>query len=213
MTLTLILTLTLALPPSPTLILTRYKLEESASMGGLNLVKLALDMKTERRVALKFMGVKDDFVREVSFLKQLRSEYVVELIDYYEDPNDKQHCVVLEYGSLSLADYLKKGTLQRNERKFVVDRLAHIVQHLHANNVARRDIKRALAPTPTPTSTRPRLWPKALPLPLPYRPYPYPGPLTRSCTATSSRTTLCSSVCAGRSSTLRVRARRASLSR
>ena len=74
MTLTLILTLTLALPPSPTLILTRYKLEESASMGGLNLVKLALDMKTERRVALKFMGVKDDFVREVSFLKQLRSE-------------------------------------------------------------------------------------------------------------------------------------------
>ena len=27
-------------------------------MGGLNLVKLALDMKTERRVALKFMGAK-----------------------------------------------------------------------------------------------------------------------------------------------------------
>jgi len=119
----------------------RYKLEESASMGGLNLVKLALDMKTERRVALKFMGVKEDFVREVSFLKQLRSEYVVELIDYYEDPHDKQHCVVLEYGSLSLADYLKKGTLQRNERKFVVDRLAHIVQHLHANNVVHCDIK------------------------------------------------------------------------
>ena len=119
----------------------RYKLEESASMGGLNMVKLALDMKTERRVALKFMGVKEDFVREVAFLKQLRSEYVVELIDYYEDPHDKQHCIVLEYGQLSLADYLKKGTLQRNERKFVIDRLGHILQHLHGHNVVHCDVK------------------------------------------------------------------------
>jgi N-acetylneuraminic acid mutarotase len=119
----------------------RYKLEESSSMGGLNMVKLALDMKTERRVALKFMGVKEDFVREVSFLKQLRSEYVVELIDYYEDPHEKQHCIVLEFGQISLADYLKKGALQRNERKFVVDRLAHIVQHMHSHNVVHCDIK------------------------------------------------------------------------
>lgn len=40
----------------------RYKLEESASMGGLNSVKLAIDMKTERKVALKFIAVKE--VRE-----------------------------------------------------------------------------------------------------------------------------------------------------
>ena len=43
----------------------RYKLEESASMGGLNAVKLAIDMKTERKVALKFMGNREAFLREV----------------------------------------------------------------------------------------------------------------------------------------------------
>ena len=50
-------------------------------------------MKTERTVALKFMTSKEAFLREVSFLKTLRSEYVVDLIDYYEDPNGKAHCV------------------------------------------------------------------------------------------------------------------------
>ena len=69
------------------------------------------------------MNSKEAFLREVSFLKTLRSEYVVDLIDYYEDPNGKAHCVVLEYGDKSLADFLKRGPLQRNERKFNVDRL------------------------------------------------------------------------------------------
>ena len=149
-------------------------------------------------------------MREVSFLKQLRSEYVVELIDYYEDPHGKQHCVVLEYGSLSLADYLKKGTLQRNERKFIVDRLAHIVQHLHANNVAHCDIEPTLPP-PTSAQPSPRLSTLLPALTLALEPQPWP--ITRSCIATSSRTTSCFSVCAGRSLTLRARGRRASPSR
>ena len=44
---------------------------------------------------------------QVGFLKALRSEYVVEVVDYYEDPHGKQHCVVLEYGEQSLADYAR----------------------------------------------------------------------------------------------------------
>merc|ERR1711988_1581193 len=81
------------------------------------------------------------FVREVAFLKSLRSEFVVEMVDFYEDAHDRQHCIVLEYGEQSLSDYLKKGSLQRNERKFVIDRLAHIVHHLHSQNVAHCDLK------------------------------------------------------------------------
>jgi len=54
----------------------RYKLEETTQMGGLNVVKLAIDMKTERKVALKFLNNKESFMRECSFLKALRSEYV-----------------------------------------------------------------------------------------------------------------------------------------
>jgi len=119
----------------------RYKIEETSTMGGLNLVKLAIDMKTERKVALKFMSSKESFLREVSFLKALRSEFVVDMIDYYEDPNGKQHCVVLEYGERSLSDFLKRGPLQRNERKFIVDRLANVVQHMHAQNVVHCDLK------------------------------------------------------------------------
>ena len=48
---------------------------------------------------------------------------------------------VLEYGERSLADFLKRGQLQRNERKFIVDRLANVVQHLHAQNVVHCDLK------------------------------------------------------------------------
>jgi serine/threonine protein kinase len=87
------------------------------------------------------LTVKEAFLREVSFLKSLRSEYVVDMIDYYEDPNGKQHCVVLEYGERSLSDFLKRGPLQRNERKFIVDRLANVVQHMHAQNVVHCDLK------------------------------------------------------------------------
>ena len=56
-------------------------------------------------------------------------------------PTGKAHCVVLEYGERSLADFLKRGQLQRNERKFIVDRLANVVQHLHAQNVVHCDLK------------------------------------------------------------------------
>ena len=48
---------------------------------------------------------------------------------------------MLEYGDKSLADFLKRGPLQRNERKFIVDRLAHVVQHMHAQNVVHCDLK------------------------------------------------------------------------
>ena len=87
------------------------------------------------------MNNKEAFLREVSFLKQLRSEFVVDLIDYYEDSEGKNHCVVLEYGEKSLADFLKRGPLQRNERKFIVDRLANVALHLHSQNVVHCDLK------------------------------------------------------------------------
>ena len=57
-----------------------------------------------------------------------------------EDPADK-HCIVLEYGEQSLAAFLKKGPLQRNERKFIIDRLGQIVQHMHSQNVVHCDLK------------------------------------------------------------------------
>jgi len=87
------------------------------------------------------MSSKDAFLREVSFLRVLRSEYVVELIDYYEDVHGKAHCVVLEYGDRSLAAFVKRGLLQRNERKYIIDRLGHIVYHLHSHNIVHCDLK------------------------------------------------------------------------
>ena len=113
----------------------RYKLEESASMGGLNSVKLAIDMKTERRVCLKFMPNKEAFVREVSFLKQLRSEYVVEIVDYYEDPNHKAHCVVLEYGERSLADMCSGGDFDGDEVGISMSRWLTVAGGGHRDHV------------------------------------------------------------------------------
>mgnify|MGYP002042948443 CR=1 FL=1 len=45
------------------------------------------------------------------------------------------------YGQKSLHDFLKRGPLQRNERKYIVDRVANVVHHLHSQNVVHCDLK------------------------------------------------------------------------
>ena len=79
-------------------------------------------------------------MREVAFLKALRSEFVVELVDYYEDPTGST-ASCSSTASRGPADYLKKGALQRNERKFIADRLANVALHLHSHNVVHCDLK------------------------------------------------------------------------
>ena len=40
-------------------------------------------------------------------LNNLRSEFVVDMLDFIEDQTGKSHCIVLEYASMNLAQYLR----------------------------------------------------------------------------------------------------------
>jgi serine/threonine protein kinase len=62
----------------------RFRMEGVAEYAQMPNIKLATDIKTNRKVALKFVANKEDFLNEVDLLRALRSEYVVEMFDYYE---------------------------------------------------------------------------------------------------------------------------------
>ncbi len=61
----------------------RYRLDSVGELGTAA-VKIATDLKTGKKVALKFISNRDDFRNEVQMLRDLRSEFVVDLVDYYE---------------------------------------------------------------------------------------------------------------------------------
>jgi serine/threonine protein kinase len=62
----------------------RYRVEGDIDLGSLKLLKQATDMKTASTVILKFIGSREAFDRELQLLRLLRSDYVVEVIDYFE---------------------------------------------------------------------------------------------------------------------------------
>lgn len=127
-------------PASADLYQRRYRLEGVIRFGGGSTVKLATDMKVGKKVALKFVPDLEEFLNEVKMLKLLHSEFVVEMLDYYEDAT-RGNCIVLEYASRSLSDYLKVEKLGRNTRKYIMERICRIVHHLHAKNIAHLDLK------------------------------------------------------------------------
>lgn len=120
----------------------RYRLEGATDFG-TSAVKLALDIKTDKRVALKFVSDVSAFRNEVTMLNNLRSEFVVDMLDFIEDQTGKSHCIVLEYASMNLAQYLRTNKLEKNERKYIIDRLARMLEHLHSKNIVHGDYKPA----------------------------------------------------------------------
>eukprot|EP00300_Choanocystis_sp_HF-7_P033643 c46029_g1_i1.p1 GENE.c46029_g1_i1~~c46029_g1_i1.p1 ORF type:complete len:418 (-),score=85.36 c46029_g1_i1:62-1315(-) len=119
----------------------RYKILERVSVGACNTACTATDLKTNSTVLLKFQKDAELFRHEVAMLSLLRSQFVVELLDYYEEPPNvlEWSCIVLEYPRYCLDKKLApeaRTHLGINERKYIFDRVGRIVQHLHANNVA-----------------------------------------------------------------------------
>ena len=144
----------------------RYRLTGKTYLGGSAIVKIATDEKTSATVAIKLHAKTRTFVKELKFLRQLRSEYVVPLhpnpspypypnpnphpspnpnpryvvplIDHFED---EQPCLVLKAGELSLAEHLKQGQLKSTERKHVLERLVSILEYLHSKQLVCVDLK------------------------------------------------------------------------
>ena len=116
----------------------RYRLTGKTYLGGSAIVKIATDEKTSATVAIKLHAKTRTFVKELKFLRQLRSEYVVPLIDHFED---EQPCLVLKAGEISLAEHLKQGQLKSTERKHVLERLVSVLEYLHSKQLVCVDLK------------------------------------------------------------------------
>ena len=126
-----------------------YKLLESVGKGAYGKVKLAENLKTKQRVAVKIIAKEplDDrsetrIRKEISILKLCKHESLLNLIDFYETPSN----IYL------VTEYLPEGTLfsYMQERNFkipeatardLVRDIAAGLNYLHSYGIIHRDIK------------------------------------------------------------------------
>eukprot|EP00301_Raphidiophrys_heterophryoidea_P002266 c11061_g1_i3.p1 GENE.c11061_g1_i3~~c11061_g1_i3.p1 ORF type:complete len:1007 (-),score=267.88 c11061_g1_i3:703-3723(-) len=99
----------------------RYRVGREIVFGGVP-CKRAVDITTDGPVVLKFIPDVVAFRREVAALNELRSEFVADLLEFYEDPLGGRSCLVLEYSQFSLDRLFEKRRLQPNERKALFER-------------------------------------------------------------------------------------------
>jgi len=109
-------------------------------IGGSAVVKMGLDMKGSRPVAVKMHSREDDFVRELKLLKHLRSQYSVQIYDAYND-SDSPVALVLEAGTLNLSQYLAQHVLAEVERKHVFERVCSATLFFHSKSFIAVDLK------------------------------------------------------------------------
>jgi len=118
----------------------RFKLSGVTHIGGSAVVKMGLDMKGSRPVAVKMHSREDDFVRELKLLKHLKSQYTVQIYDAYND-SDSPVALVLEAGTLNLSQYLAQHVLAEVERKHVFERVCSATLFFHSKGFIVVDLK------------------------------------------------------------------------
>jgi len=118
----------------------RFKFSGVTHIGGSAVVKMGLDMKGSRAVAVKMHSREDDFVRELKLLKHLRSQYSVQIYDAYND-SDSPVALVLEAGTLNLSQYLAQHVLAEVERKHVFERVCSATLFFHSKSFIAVDLK------------------------------------------------------------------------
>ena len=126
------------------------------------IVHLAIDREdNDRRVALKFMKDREQFLREIKSRSQgaYSEEYVVGILRIYDGLEDTfflselnrknlqnyPHCIVMEAGDRSLYDILAKENIAGKNMeyiKIIAIELAKAVQHVHSKGFIHGDLKR-----------------------------------------------------------------------
>ena len=131
----------------------RYRMGAEVNFGGHPAV-LAVDCKTDLKVAVKFVSDMAEYHRQVSLLKELKGTLVVpRLADSFAALAPGQSapggafdgelqrgwglpCLVLEYGECSLADAMGRGLMPSVELKATFEALVRCVLSLHSRNLA-----------------------------------------------------------------------------
>jgi serine/threonine protein kinase len=129
----------------------RYQLEGRLGFGGMSTVHLALDMRLERRVAVKLLAehLAEDptfvsrFQREAQAAARLVHPNVVQIFDSGLDQQSGRHFIVMEYiEGKSCAEILRDdGWVQVDEAVAIVEQACAGLHYAHRHGVVHRDVK------------------------------------------------------------------------
>jgi serine/threonine-protein kinase len=129
----------------------RYELEGRLGFGGMSTVHLALDLRLERRVAVKLLAehLADDpafvsrFQREAQAAARLVHPNIVQVFDSGRDERSGQYFIVMEYieGS-SCAEILRDDAwMEVDDAVAILEQACDGLDYAHRHGVIHRDVK------------------------------------------------------------------------
>ncbi|XP_027351423.1 SNF1-related protein kinase catalytic subunit alpha KIN10-like [Abrus precatorius] len=131
------------------MVLPNYKLGKTLGIGSFGKVKVAENVFTGQKVAIKIlkrrtiknMEMEEKVRREIEVLRLLIHPQIIQLYEVIETPSDIY--LVMEYvESGELFDYVaEKGRLQEDEARNIFQQIISGVEHCHRNMVTHRDIR------------------------------------------------------------------------
>ena len=121
---------------------------KASKSGKFYAVKKFLKLNQSTSEAQK--GVSLSAIREISICKEMKNEYVVQLLDIFLDLNEKTISLVFEYAEhdlLQILHYhaynLKQTPIPEYSVKSFLFQLIKGVEYLHSNYIMHRDLKPA----------------------------------------------------------------------
>jgi serine/threonine protein kinase len=129
----------------------RYRLEGRLGHGGMSTVHLAIDLRLERRVAVKLLAehLAEDpafvsrFQREAQAAARLVHPNIVQVFDSGRDERTGRYFIVMEYieGS-SCAEILRdQGWVEVEEALSIIEQACEGLHYAHRHGVVHRDVK------------------------------------------------------------------------
>jgi len=126
-----------------------YDLKEDLGKGAFSVVKLAINKKTQEKVAVKIIDKKaasspaDDkrLQTEVEILKKVKHPNMVCLKDMYDSPEKLYLIMELVTGGELFDKIVEKGQYSEKDASVIIKNLLSAVEYLHSQNIAHRDLK------------------------------------------------------------------------
>jgi serine/threonine-protein kinase len=129
----------------------RYKLEGRLGYGGMSTVHLAVDVRLDRRVAVKLLAehLADEpafvsrFQREAQAAARLVHPNIVQVFDSGRDERTGQYFIVMEYiEGASCAEILRdQGWVEVDEALSIIEQACEGLHYAHRHGVVHRDVK------------------------------------------------------------------------